>query len=397
MNAAFGDLRYLQFRSRVRDSLYRHVGMRIREFSDARGIPRDVWRALGKDGLLAIAHGAPQGYFIEQPYRLIGFLEELGALGCAGLRAAIAVHACMAPFYLARYGSDRQRVDYLVPALSGEKIAALAITERAAGANLQGLSGRAFVTADGFRLEAEKTAITNAESADFFVVAARIVDPLIDLRGKSYQLALFVVDADSAGVTRRPDVMLGWAAAGVGVVQFDGVRLSPDALIGSGEDGIFQLMAGLQAERLAAAALAHGATQRCLEHTVEYVDRRHVSGGALANKQAIRHRLADLFVEHEAVRHLIYHAAAAFDRNPEDFQSVCMAKLKATEVHCQVASECLQMTGSEGFRQGSAVGEIFKDSRGGTMAAGPSEVMRDVIADEIFRASRLQRRATHEP
>jgi len=349
------------------------------DWEDDRKIPRWAWEAFGTEGLLGLDHRREVGGGQRGIFHSIVFLEELGRSGFAGLRAAIAVHAYMATHYLASAG-DRLQHDYLAPAIRGDKIAALAVTEAGAGSDLARIACRADPGSDGYVVSGEKTMVTNGTSADFYVVAVRTSAQHAAARRGVTGLSLLLIDAGAPGVSAVRQDKIGWHCSDTAAVRFDQVEVPSDHLIGRPESGFFQLMRGFQLERLVAAALAIGGIDRCLEETIGHLRSRPAYDATLSELQAPRHRLADFAAQLAAARQLVYHAAWRHSTEGLAVEECSMAKLVATELASTVASSCLHLQGSSGYLASSVVARIYRDAPAGTVAAGPSEVMRDIIA-----------------
>lgn len=373
-----------RFRGEVRDFLAGAIVPFAPGWEAQRRLPREAWKSFGAQGLLGLLHSREVGGSDRDLFSSVVFLEELGRTGYGGVRAAISVHAYMATYYIARSGSAALRQRYLIPAVAGDKIAALAVTEPGVGSDLAGLTSTVREEPDHFVLDGTKSMVSNGSSADFFVVLARSGAPSSCSGGGARGaagLSLFVVDADSPGMTIDRTEPLGWRAADPATVRFEAVRVPLDRVVGRLASGFYQLMRGFQLERVVAAVLALGGADRCLQLTREHLVGRGAFGARLADLQAVRHRVADLATDLAAARELVYHAAWRYQS--DDWGSVrecSMAKLCATELAARMADTSLQLHGAQGYLDDTEVARAFRDARAATIAAGPSEVMRDIIA-----------------
>jgi citronellyl-CoA dehydrogenase len=329
-------------------------------------------------------HSRDVGGSAQDLFSSVVFLEELSRIGYGGLRAAVSVHAYMATYYLARSGNAALRQHYLAPAVAGDKIAALAVTEPGAGSDLAGLTSTVHEQPDHFVLDGTKSMVSNGSSADFYVVLARSGArsgvPSGGGRGAA-GLSLFVVDADRPGIAIDRTEPVGWRTADPATVHFEAVRVPLDQVIGRLNSGFYQLMRGFQLERVVAAVLALGGADRSLQLTREHLLRRSAFGARLADLQAIRHQVADLATNLAAARELVYHAVWRYQSDDLGSVRECsMAKLCATELATRMADTSLQLHGAHGYLGNTEVARAFRDARAATIAAGPSEVMRDIIA-----------------
>jgi acyl-CoA dehydrogenase len=350
-------------RDRVRAELARLVLPAAEEWERERRIPAAAWRALGDAGLLAPA----------DPAAAAVLLEELGRTGYAGVRAAVGVHAVMATTYLEMLGTPAQRRDWLEPARRGELVAALAISEADAGTDLSRLATRAEPVDGGFVVTGEKHYVSNGSQAGFFVTLVRTRDSTAG-RGLA-GVSLLVVPAGRPGVTRSPQPMLGWRSADVCRVSFDAVEVPAGALLGRPDRALLHLLPALDRERLAAGLLAVGGAGFCLD----LLDRLVRDTPGLAAHQVVRHRLADLAAEHELVRTYAYAAVDRQRRGELDTRTASILKLRATELAAEAGRAVLQLSGARGQLADSVADRLYRDAAAGTVAAGPSELMRDLI------------------
>ncbi|MDT0482753.1 acyl-CoA dehydrogenase family protein [Streptomyces doebereineriae] len=365
-----------EFRERVRRLLAQSVLLHAEKWEQGACIPAEGWRTLGEQGLLALGHGG------EDFLRSAVFLEELGRTGYAGVRAAVGVHAYMAPSYLELFGTPEQKRRYLPRIRSGELVVALAISEDGAGTDLSGMRTEALSADEAGRyVNGCKWPVVNGTQADLFVTLVRTRQATAGrgLTGAS----LVLVEGDSPGVIRRPEPMLGMRSADVCRIEFDQVRIAADQLIGRQDRALMYLMKALEFERLVAGLLAVGGVHSCLALLGAHVREHRVGDAPLATKQAVKHRLADLVAEFELVRHFAHRAAWRHSRGDLNSRTASILKLKATELAVEAAQVCVQYHGARGYAEGSAVARHYRDAMAGTIAAGASELMRDMIFEDM--------------
>lgn len=384
MKSPYFDTAHAAFREEVRAFLQAEVEPYAAAWEQEDTVPAEVFKRFGERGYLGLLHPRDAGGGERDLFTSVVFLEELGRTGFGGLRAALSVHAYMATPYLATAGGDRLRREYLAPAVRGERVAALAITEPGAGADLAALSTTATPDGDHFVVDGTKSMVSNAACADFLVVAVRTAaDTAAGPRGTT-GLSLLVVDAGLPGIRRVPQRTLGWRSAGTATVTFDAVRVPADRIVGRLNSGFYYLMRGLQLERLVAAVLAVGGIERGLEDLTAFLRSRAVAGEALAHRQALVHRVADLATEAAATRQLVHHTAWLYAQGDLPATECSMAKLQATELACRLADTALQLQGAHGYLETSHAARAQRDARAATIAAGPSEVMRDLIGRAVL-------------
>ncbi|WP_079274900.1 acyl-CoA dehydrogenase family protein [Streptomyces phaeoluteigriseus] len=368
------------FREQTRRFLREHIAPRLDTWESERRIPRDTWKLLAGEGLLGLHHPRAYGGRELPFFHSVAYLEELGRLGNGGFRGAMSVHSYMATTYLQLAGDHEQKLAYLKPAVEGDMIAALAITEPHAGSDVSNISCEARATGDGYAIRGTKAFVTNGMHADFMVTAVRMADGPVAATG-SGNISLLVIDAQAPGVTRTPVEKLGWHCSDTATVHFEDVVVDGSRLLGRKNSGFMWIMKAFQLERVAAAVLAIGEVDRALELARRYTGERQVFGKALAGHQVVRHRLAELMSHAEAARQLVYHAAWLHSRGKLAMSECAMAKLRATELAVDVAGQCLQLFGGHGYLADAPIARLFRDTRLDTIAGGASEIMREIIAD----------------
>jgi acyl-CoA dehydrogenase len=300
--------------------------------------------------------------------------EELARCGSGGIAAVLGAHKDLGSHYINRFGNDEQRRQWLAPAVAGEKITALAVTESGTGSDVAALRTRAERDADGWMLTGEKMFITNGPIADVVVVAAR-TEP----DGGHHGISLFLVEAGTPGfVAQRLDTA-GWRTSHTGELAFDGCRLPAEALLGELNRGFHHIMENFQWERMVMALAAVSAAVRHVEMAIEYARDRHAFGRPVVKFQTWRHRLADLATDIEAARSLTYHALRKLVAGEEATREVSMAKWLATELDWRAADEALQIHGGYGYMMEYPVQRAWRDARLGPIGGGTTEIMKEII------------------
>ncbi|MGC4986818.1 acyl-CoA dehydrogenase family protein [Streptomyces sp. DT193] len=371
--ASWETSRHEEFRVRVRDVLRDSVLPHADRWEAQGHLDPAVWKVLAQEGLLARGHRGEA--FLESAI----LLEELGRTGYAGIRASVGVHAYMATSYLDLFGTPAQKEAYLEPARRGERLAALAITEAQAGSDLSGLRTRARPRdGGGLLVDGEKLYVANGSQASFFVVLVRTRDETSAPRGLT-GASLLLIDADTPGVHRTGQRMLGWRSADICKVVLENVAVPEDRVLGRRDRALMHVISGLDFERLAAGLLAVGGVAHCLELLNEHVRRRRVKDMPLYGHQAVRHAFAELTADHELVAQYGRHAALLHSRGELDSRTATVLKLKATELAVRAAHVCLQFHGAQGCLDESTAARLYRDASAGTIAAGASELLRDLI------------------
>lgn len=377
-----------KFRKTVHSYLDREVISHLDQWEYDKRIPRSIWEQMGDLGLLGLHYPKTSGGLEKDFFYSVVLLEELGRTGYAGFRVAIAVHAYMATSYIAQFGSDELKQKYLSPAISGKKISCLAITEAHAGSDLNQLKTTAVIADSHFVINGNKKFVANGSTADFVVVAVKTSPSTANIKRGTTGVSLIVVDTNSAGLSTNKLDNLGWHCSDTVELIFKDVRVPVKNMIGTSNLGFYYIMRCLQIERLAAGILAIGGMDRCLDLTWRYLSTRKVFDGTLSKLQSIRHRMADLVTDVAATRQLAYHAAWLFQNSNQLPIAACsMVKLKATELANRVAQECMQFHGASGYQNESAISRMYRDSQAASIAGGASEIMRDIISQQVFEES----------
>ncbi len=363
------------FRSTVRQFVEKEVAPHADTWERERRIPRSIWRRMGELGFLGINHPEVYGGAAADFFYAVVFLEELNRSTMGGFSAAVSVHEFMATEYIARFGSDDLKWKYLVPAIGGEKIGALAITEPNTGSDVAAIRTRAVRSGDHYILNGSKTFITNGVFGDFVLVAAK-TDPAAGVGG----ISLILVDRDTPGFTARQLHKIGWHCSDTGELSFEDVRVPASHLVGEENRGFYYIMECFQLERLVSAVLYVSGAGLCLGATLKYITEREAFNRPLSKFQVIRHTLADLKAELEAVRQLTYYTCWLHNQKEQAVEYCSMAKLLSTELMKKMADTCLQFHGGYGYMDEYLMSRIYRDARVGTIVGGTSEIMREIIA-----------------
>jgi len=363
------------FRRAVRQFLEAEVAPQAREWEEARRVPREVFRRMGDLGFLGILFPEELGGTGASIFHALAFLEELPRSLMGGFVAAVSVQQFIATGAIHLHGTPEQQRRWLAPSIAGTKVGAIAISEPDAGSDVAAIRTTARREGDSWVLDGAKTWITNGVEGDFVVVACKT-----DRDAGAGGLSLIVVEADTPGFTRSKLRKMGWHSSDTGELVFENVRVPLGNLVGGENEGFYLIMETFVLERLVTAATAVGSIRLALEETRKYVLSREAFGKPIGRFQAIRHRLADLYAEAEAAAQLVYHAAWLHERGENPVAEACMAKLLATELSKRTADECLQFFGGFGTVEEYPIERFFRDARFGTIVAGTSEIMREVIA-----------------
>ena len=361
----------------------------VREFVDAEIEPyAEQWEAdgifpahelfskMGKLGLLGVTYDPEYGGGGGDVLYSAILGEELGRMSCLGVAMAISVQTDMATPSLHRFGSHELKERYLRPAVAGEHVTAIAVTEPDAGSDVAGLRTRAVRDGDEWVINGTKLYITSATQADWMCLLARTSD-----EGGSQGVSQIVVPTDVPGfsVSRKLD-KLGMRSSDTGEVVFDDVRVPAGNLIGTEGRGFHQQMQQFQDERMIAAYQMVGAMEGALSRTKEYLLERKAFGKPLLANQSLSYELADLASEVEVLKHFNYAAAEAATRGEDITRFATIAKLRAGRLARKVADVCLQFHGGIGYMEETWTARFFRDTRLWSIGGGADEVMLRTLA-----------------
>jgi acyl-CoA dehydrogenase len=360
-------------RESIRGFLDRELAPHAQEWEDARWFPDEVFPKLAGQGLLGLKYpaalGGQDGDYLHEAV----LIEELARIGSGGTAAGIGAHINIATPPIWKFGTEDQHQRYLVPAIKGEKIGALGITEPGAGSDVAALRTRATPVDGGWVVNGEKTYITNGVRAHFIVTAVKTTE-----EGGHHGISFLIVDR-SDGVTSAKLEKLGWHASDTATIAFEDVFVPTENLLGAEHEGFKQIMANFQWERLAMSLGAVGAMALAWERTAEFARERTAFGRPLSKHQAIRHKLADLATSAYTARCVTYDALRRFVAGEEPLKEVTMAKLLTQRAAFELMDECLQIHGGAGYMKEYWIERAARDSRLGPIGGGSDEIMREIL------------------
>jgi len=339
------------------------------------GFPDWVFKRMGELGFLGIYFPEEYGGQGGDYFMSIVRGEAMAQANNGGLAMGIAVHTDMATPPILKFGSEHLKQTYLVPAIQGEKISSLGISEPGAGSDVAGIRTRAVRDGDEYVINGSKTFITNGARADFIVLVTK-TDPDAGYDGFS----LFVVDTDSPGfhVSRKLE-KLGMHSSDTAELAFEDLRVPAENLLGEEGKGFYHIMWELQGERLIGAAGCVSGAQRVFDVTLEYAKERNAFGRPIGRFQAIRHKFADMATKIEAARQMVYTTAWRVQNGEYPVREISMAKLFAARIAYEVCDEAVQIHGGYGYMKEYGVERAWRDMRLNRIGAGTDEIMLEVI------------------
>jgi alkylation response protein AidB-like acyl-CoA dehydrogenase len=337
--------------------------------------PDSVIHRMGELGFLGLSMPESYGGQGGDYFCNIVLAEEMAHARSGGTTMGVAVHTDMAMPPIHLFGTEEQKQEWLVPAIKGEKILCLGITEPDAGSDVAGIKTRAVRDADEYVINGSKTYITNGHRADVIVLVTK-TDPEAGHGG----LSLFLVPMDLPGVIREKRLeKLGMHASDTALLAFQDVRVPASALLGEEGKGFYHISWELQGERLIGAAGCVAGAQLCFERTLEFAKERTAFGRPIGQFQVIRHKFAEMATKIESARQMVYTTAWRFNNGEYPVREISMAKLHASRIAVEVADECIQIHGGAGYMKEYGIERVWRDMRLNRIGAGTDEIMLEVI------------------
>ena len=335
----------------------------------------DVFKKLGDLGLLGLTK--PEAYGgagLDYSYSVV-MAEALGNTACGGVPMAIGVQTDMATPALARFGSDELRQEFLAPAIAGDMVACVGVSEPGAGSDVAAIRTTARKDGGDYVINGGKMWITSGTQADWMCCLA------ITGEGSPHKnKSLIILPMKTRGVSvERKIRKIGMHSSDTALIHFDDVRVPQRHLIGQEGLGFMYQMLQFQEERLWGAANALQGLDNAVRDTIEYTRNRKAFGKAVIDNQVVHFTMAELKTEIEALRALVYRATELYVSGQDVTQLASMAKLKAGRLSREVADKCLQYWGGMGFTWENQVSRLFRDGRLASIGGGTDEVMLGII------------------
>jgi alkylation response protein AidB-like acyl-CoA dehydrogenase len=363
-----------ELRSAVKAFVKKELLPHAEEWEKAEEFPKETFKRIGDLGFFGLKFAEEWGGSGPDFLADAVVTEEFAQCGSGGVSACLGAQKDLSMLYVSNFGTDEQKRRWLAPAMSGEIVGALAVTEPDAGSDVANIKTRARKDGSDWVISGTKTFITNGAWADFVVVAAK-TKPDSGYEG----ITLFVVDADTPGFEARKLRMLGWRSGQTGELVFSDVRIPEANCLGGEGNGFKAIMQNFAWERLIMALGAVAGAQRVYEVAKDYALERKAFGRPIGKFQVWRHRFADIATRLEAARAMTYNALRLYAAGENPIREVSMAKLYATELAFHVADECVQIHGGYGYTTEFPAERALRDSRLGPIGGGTSEIMKEII------------------
>src|SRR5712671_4959862 len=363
------------FRQNLRHYVERELAPHALEWDEAGIFPREVFRGLAALGALGVNYPEEVGGSGGDYWYVVVLAEELVRSHNSGVNMGILVQAQIATPIIAEIGTAEQKREFLAPALAGEKIAALGISEPDAGSDVANLKTTARRVGDDYVINGAKMWITNGSRADFITLAVRTGGPGYG----GISLVTFPTDVKGFSVSKKLQ-KVGNLSSDTALLFFEDCRIPARYLLGEENKGFYQVMTNFQGERLVASIGAVSGMDLLVEEALRYGNERSAFGKPLAKFQVWRHRFVEHLTAIEAARWLTYRACDLHARKEPAVKEISMAKLFAGDLMQKVVYDCQQLHGGMGYVVETPVARAFRDARLLTIGGGTSEIMKEIIA-----------------
>jgi citronellyl-CoA dehydrogenase len=379
---------HLAIQKTLKRFITEEINPHVDEWEEAEIFPaHQVFKRLGELGLLGLTKPEEYGGAgLDYSYS-VAMAEALGHIECGGVPMAIGVQTDMATPALARFGSEELKRQFLAPAIAGDMVACIGVSEPAAGSDVSGIKSRARKDGDDYVITGQKMWITNSLQADWMCMLVNTGEGPSGAGNNPHKNKSLVVVPMRENGKLRPGIevakkirKIGMNSSDTGLIYFDEVRVPQRYRIGAEGQGFIYQMQQFQEERLWAAASCLQSLTNCIQWTIEWAQERKLFGAALADQQWVQFKLAEMKTEVEALRALTYRACDLYVKGQDVLELASMAKLKAGRLNRLVPDTCLQFWGGMGFTWENKVSRMFRDGRLASIGGGADEVMMGILA-----------------
>lgn len=366
-------------RQTIRKFVEREIKPFVEEWEEQGEFPRELYDKAGEAGILGIGYPAAYGGSDGDIFLKIACIEELMRCGSAGVVAGLGSLDISIPPVL-NLGTEEQKSRFITPVLRGDKIAALGVTEPAAGSDVANIRTKAVLRGDHYVVSGSKMFITSGARANQLTCAVRT-------GGEGYPgISLLVIESDTPGYSVSKKLKkMGWWASDTAQIFFDECQVPVENLLGKEGQGFYGIMENFQNERLQLSVMANMTAQLALEESLKYVGEREAFGRPLSGFQVTRHKLADMATLVEASREFVYRIASKIQVGGKHIKEICMAKNFACIVSDKVTYDAVQIHGGFGYMREYLVERLFRDNRVLSIGGGTQEIMKEIISEHILK------------
>ena len=366
----------------TRDIAARDLLPRVAEAEATETFPREVFRTLGRAGLLGLPYPEEYGGG-GQPYEVyLQVVEEIASVW-ASVGVGVSVHA-LSCFGLVTAGTEEQRQKWLPDLLGGELLGAYCLSEPHAGSDPSAMTTRARRDGDEYVINGAKAWTTHGGHADFYKVMARTSDPSTGSGQARGAISCFLVPADTEGLSADPpERKMGLTGSTTATMRFEDARIPADRLLGHEGDGLKIALSGLDSGRLGIASVAVGLGQAAVDHAVAYARERQQFGRPIIDFQGLSFLLADMEAAVQSARAMTLHAARLKDRGLPFSREASIAKLTATDMAMKVTTDAVQVLGGYGYTRDFPVERFMREAKVTQIFEGTNQIQRMVIGRSL--------------
>jgi citronellyl-CoA dehydrogenase len=373
---------HLEIQKTLKRFIDAEINPHVDEWEAAEIFPaHEVFKKLGNLGLLGLTKPEEYGGAgLDYSYAM-AMAEGLGHVDCGGVPMAIGVQTDMCTPALARFGSDELKREFLAPAIAGDAVGCVGVSEPGAGSDVASIKSHARKDGGDYIISGQKMWITNSLQADWMCMLVNTGEGPVHKNKSLVMVPMRDKGKLRKGIEAAKKIKkIGMNSSDTGLIHFDEVRVPQRYLIGSEGSGFVYQMMQFQEERLWCAASCIQSLSNCIEWTVEWAHERKLFGSTLADQQWVQFKLAEMKTEVESLRAMTYRACELYVQGQDVTELASMAKLKAGRLNRLVPDTCLQFWGGMGYTWENKVARMFRDGRLGSIGGGADEVMMGIIA-----------------
>ncbi|PZF73432.1 acyl-CoA dehydrogenase family protein [Taibaiella soli] len=370
----------VQIAEMVRDFANKHIRPKMMEWDEAQKFPIDLFREMGKLGLMGVLVPAEYGGSGLGYFEYVTVISEVAKV-CGSIGLSVAAHNSLCTGHILYFGNEEQKKKYLPKLATAEWIGAWGLTEANTGSDAGNMRCTATKDGDEWVLNGTKNWITHGISGEVAVVLARTGEP----RAKN-NVTAFIVERGTPGFSAgKKENKLGMRASETAELIFDNCRISDAQRMGEVGEGFHQAMKVLDGGRISIAALSLGIAKGAYDAALKYSKERHQFDQPISNFQAIAFKIADMATKIEVAENLIYQAADMKNRGVKMTKESAMAKAYASEICVQIATDGVQIFGGYGYTKDFPAEKFYRDSKLCTIGEGTTEIQKLVISRDILK------------
>ena len=371
---------HMELRRTVANIIENDINPFVDEWEAAEMMPlHDICKLMGRAGILGISKPADFGGMdLDYSYEVV-FAEEMGHAKAQGVSTAIGVQSNMATPALARHGSDELRQEFLAPAIAGDMVGAIGVTEQGSGSDVSSVRSFARKDGDDYVINGDKMFITNSIQADWLCMLCNTSEENGPHRNKT----LIIVPLNAKGVSKQKLKKLGLMCSDTGHLHFDDVRVPQRNRIGEEGMGFTYQMEQFQEERLYAVARTVTFLEDALDETIEYARQRMAFGRPILDNQVMHYKMAEMQAQLEAIRSLLYRATDRYVEGGNVTKLASMAKYLVGVMASEMPGQLLQFWGGQGYMAENRISRVFRDMKLVGIGGGANEVMLQIVSKEM--------------